>query len=388
MSRSIYSKKRLNLTNPLAFWRHFDGKERVFFYDPLSKKTILGAKRMKVFSASDSFQDYEYAFSARAFFDSVQDEKWTGFGNETIAFQYYFVQENDTGTLYFAGDAPEIKDAKINGRQHACLHHDPGYESWKTLFFLMRDAMASHEVEKVVISREVLIKCDSPVRVESVIKNLLEKNDSSFTFAWHKDGKTFLGSTPEILAQKKGDIITSYALAGTIPRSSLNDDLQKPRFLHDTKNLHEHQIVLDAIAGIMREYGKDVTIGETSVLTLKNLHHLITPIRSNAEASTLLEWVTRLHPTPAMGGHPADKALALIRKHESHERGLYAAPIGMMDKNGDGVFVVGIRSALVVGDTVYAYVGCGLVDESECDSEYMESTNKLKTIRESLIKER
>jgi menaquinone-specific isochorismate synthase len=378
----------LNLADPLAFWHHFDGEERVFFYNPLSEKMILGAKRLKAFAESDCFRDYDYVFSTKTFFDSVRDEKWTGFGNETVAFQYYFVREKGIGTLYTMGDIPQVKDAETDGCRHVCIHRDDGYENWKTLFSLMRDAMAAREVEKVVISREVPIKCDSPVRTGSVIKNLLEKNGNSFTFAYYKDGKTFLGSTPEILALKKGGTVISYALAGTMPRDSRDDGLQKVRLLHDEKNLREHKIVLDTIAGVMEKYGQGVTIGMTSVMTLRNLHHLQTPVSCDAGSGTLEEWAAHLHPTPALGGYPVKKAMALIRKHESHERGLYAAPIGMMKGNGNGVFVVGIRSALIIEDTVYAYAGCGLIDKSECDSEYVESTNKLKTIWESLIADR
>jgi len=39
---------------------------------------------------------------------------------------------------------------------------------------------------------------------------------------------------------------------------------------------------------------------------------------------------------------------------------------------------------LIEKNIVYAYSGCGIVDKSNCKSEYIETTNKLKTIIESL----
>lgn len=84
----IYKKKQIKLNNPLSFWNHFNNEERFLFYNPLNKEFILGAKRLKTFSIGESSKDYLYTFSSMTFFDSTKDEKWAGFGNETIAFEY------------------------------------------------------------------------------------------------------------------------------------------------------------------------------------------------------------------------------------------------------------------------------------------------------------
>ena len=85
-----------------------------------------------------------------------------------------------------------------------------------------------------------------------------------------------------------------------------------------------------------------------------------------------------------MGGKPKDKAIELIAKYETHDRGLFASPIGIIDEKGDGIFVVGIRSALIEENKVYAYAGCGIVEQSDCRKEYEEINTKLHTILEAL----
>lgn len=85
-----------------------------------------------------------------------------------------------------------------------------------------------------------------------------------------------------------------------------------------------------------------------------------------------------------MGGEPREKAINLIKQYEPYDRGWYAAPIGIVDQNGDGVFVVGIRSALIKENKVYAYAGCGIVEQSDCREEYEETSNKFRTIMECL----
>lgn len=379
-----YQEKQIKLDNPLSFLKHFKNEECFLFYNPLKKEFIIGAKRLKTLSIEESSKDYLYTFSSMTFFDSIKDEKWAGIGNETIAFEYYFVQKDGKQTLYYLKDLVEIENAEVKICKHSYKYAAEDYEDWKQLFHSVNNSISTQEVNKVVISREVKIECDTLINVESVLQNLLEKNPNSFVFAYSKEGKTFLGATPEILVQKEKDNILSYALAGTILRADKNDELQKNMLLDDAKNRHEHQIVIDSIVDVMEKFTSEVIVDETRILTLKNLHHLHSGIHVKDKSSTLLEWVMRLHPTPALGGSPVSKALELIRRYEKHERGLYAAPIGIINENGDGIFVAGIRSALIRENVAFAYTGCGIVDKSNCEIEYIETKNKLRTIIESL----
>nr|WP_252894111.1 chorismate-binding protein [Veillonella denticariosi] len=43
-----------------------------------------------------------------------------------------------------------------------------------------------------------------------------------------------------------------------------------------------------------------------------------------------------------------------------------------------------IRSALVIGNALYAYAGCGVVGDSDADAEYEETNNKMRTILDAL----
>lgn len=58
--------------------------------------------------------------------------------------------------------------------------------------------------------------------------------------------------------------------------------------------------------------------------------------------ATILDLVKQLHPTPALGGEPRDKALQFIVEKEPFDRGWYAGPIGWLDANFDGEFAVAI----------------------------------------------
>jgi isochorismate synthase EntC len=122
-----------------------------------------------------------------------------------------------------------------------------------------------------------------------------------------------------------------------------------------------------------------MTDTEPRVQQLANVQHLLTPIRGHVAAGgCVLDVVEHLHPTPAVGGFPKQRALEVIRDCERLDRGWYAGPIGWVDAQGEGEFVVGIRSALVRGTTATLFAGCGIVADSEPAAEYAESGWKLR----------
>lgn len=386
----LYQQKELHLKDALSFWQSFKHEERVFFYNPLEQKLIIGARRLKALHEGASYLQFPYVFSARTFFPTVKEQKWAGLGNETIAFANYLIVMDGKQILYSYKDCllgcDNIQEQETTSRSHVYEMVTDDYGDWQELFNNVQREIMLGKVKKVVISREMKIACNTSVSVESVLKNLLQKNPNSFVFAYYKEGKTFIGATPEVLVCKEKEQVISHALAGTILRSEPGqDEKQKNLLLNDPKNRHEHQVVLDYITSVMKRFSDEVIVGETTTLTLKNLHHLKTCIKAKSDKnSSLQDWVERLHPTPALGGYPVREALEIISRYETHERGLYAAPIGMINEHGDGIFVVGIRSALIDKNMVYAYAGCGIVEKSECAQEYLESNNKMKSVLESL----
>merc|ERR1740130_2622189 len=84
-----------------------------------------------------------------------------------------------------------------------------------------------------------------------------------------------------------------------------------------------------------------------------------------------------LHPTPAVCGTPREAARATLARLEPFDRGYYAGPLGHISSEGCE-FCVGIRSALVHGDTVSLYAGAGLVEGSVARHELDETQAKMK----------
>ena len=378
-----YNKEPLKLNSPVSFWMNFPNEERVFWVDRQSGRIVVGAKRLATVKDDDDRHNYAYVFYGDTFFDTVKDPKWSNMGHEMIAFTHYYIVENGESFYLHAGESVPIEDFEVPRVRHNFKETSDDKAAWDSLMKAIAEGISSGEMTKVVSSREVEFTSETPYNVASILANLVDNNPNCFIFGYEKDGRTFVGASPEILVRHRGSEILSYALAGTAPKDGPNAWTEE-QLLTNTKNIIEHNIVRDRIVNTMKQITLHVTVGETGIMELSHLYHLRTIITAKDSTKSLVEWAKLLHPTPALGGEPREKALALLQEYESHERGMYAAPFGFMKDMGDGIVVVAIRSALIMDNVLYAYAGCGVVADSDADEEYAETNNKMRTILDAL----
>ena len=378
-----YNKEPLKLNSPVSFWMNFPNEERVFWVDRQSDRIVVGAKRLATVKDDDDRHNYAYVFYGDTFFDTVKDPKWSNMGHEMIAFTHYYIVENGESFYLHAGESVPIENYEVPRVRHNYKETSDDKADWNRLMNAIADGISRGEMTKVVSSREVEFTSETPYNVASILANLVDNNPNCFIFGYEKDGRTFVGASPEILVRHRGSEILSYALAGTAPKDGPNAWTEE-QLLTNTKNIIEHNIVRNRIVNTMKQITPDVTVGETGIMELSHLYHLRTIITAKDSTKSLVEWAKLLHPTPALGGEPREKALALLQKYEAHERGMYAAPFGFMKDMGDGIVVVAIRSALIMDNVLYAYAGCGVVADSDADEEYAETNNKMRTILDAL----
>lgn len=193
---------------------------------------------------------------------------------------------------------------------------------------------------------------------------------------------------PERLVRIRAGEALTHALAGTIARGGdAQEDARLGQALLDSaKDRHEHQLVVEAIRTALEPFSEALEIPDAPGLKrLARVQHLNTPIRARlADAGGILRLLQALHPTPAVGGYPRSAALDYIRQHEGMDRGWYAAPLGWLDGEGNGDFLVALRSALLTPGRGYLFAGCGLVGDSEPSHEYRETCLKLSAMRDAL----
>lgn len=244
------------------------------------------------------------------------------------------------------------------------------------------------EVEKVVLAREIKLHFNNPIEVDAVLARLKEEQPMSYLFAIEYENSCFIGASPERLIKKKNEEFLTTCLAGSIRRGKTpsEDEQLANELLTDRKNLHEHDVVVQMIKHAMKESCTSISSpSHPDILKMRDIQHLYTPVKGKAkEDVSLLTVVDRLHPTPALGGQPKQKAYEIIRELEILDRGWYGSPVGWLDTKDNGEFAVAIRSGLVNGKNASLFAGCGIVGDSEPESEYKETMIKFRPMLSAL----
>ena len=266
---------------------------------------------------------------------------------------------------------------KVSG-QKIVAEKEIAPNEWKQSVQDAVDAIKRGEAKKIVLAREMRVQLNQRANIAWMLHRLMETQPNSYVFAFEKeDDNCFIGATPERLVQVEGDELLSTCLAGTAPRGKTEaEDKQIAQdLLEDPKNREEHHYVVQMIRDSIEDDCETVHIpNEPTVWTLRNLHHLFTPVTATLKANrSIFNTVEKLHPTPALGGLPKEAALTYIREHERLDRGWYGAPVGWVDSNHNGEFAVAIRSGLVQGEEISLFAGCGVMRDSDPQMEYEET---------------
>ncbi|MDQ0220255.1 isochorismate synthase [Peribacillus cavernae] len=275
-----------------------------------------------------------------------------------------------------------------NGHHEIIEQREIAPEHWKYTVANTIEEIKGTDLKKLVLAREMRLIFNHSVLSEQVLQKLAVEQQTSFVFSLETGSDCFIGASPERLIKKTGNEMFSTCLAGSIARGKTKqeDDRLGYELLHDQKNLVEHQYVVSMIGEAMKSVCSSVNIPKAPAL-MKNRHiqHLYTPVKGMCNRFvSIFEMIEKLHPTPALGGLPKEKAVRRIREVEQLERGFYSGPIGWTDSYGNGEFAVAIRSALLQGKEASLFAGCGIVEDSTPEGEYNETSIKFKPMLSAL----
>jgi menaquinone-specific isochorismate synthase len=256
----------------------------------------------------------------------------------------------------------------------------PTLTQWKERLTHYLTSIKNEELHKIVCARRTRLIFENTLNPFFLLKKLKDKahNATVFLFQWNKES-TFLGATPEKLYQRKKDLIRSDMMAATRPRSSdeREDASLKQELLSDPKERREFNsvkdFILSSLAPLCTSFDKEQ---QDRIVTTTTVHHLFNSFSGKLKPGTSdRTLINLLHPTPAVGGYPQEKAMRLLRE-EPFCRGYYAAPIGWISPE-EADISVGIRSALLQNRELHLFAGTGIVEGSNPDREWEELEYKI-----------
>lgn len=284
------------------------------------------------------------------------------------------------------GDTTELKSF-TSRIPNDCVDQLP-YPEWEDLISRIHGAIKGGAFEKLVAARIAKVRLPA-IRDDLEVVSRLRAETGCTRFCFRRDHATFLGATPECLFTKKGDSLETQALAGTTMSTGSmfpEQSMQSRRLLASQKDALEHAHVVREITHALETLGAEVDAPATPTLQkIRDIIHLSTPITANlSKAIAAPELLSALHPTPAVGGVPTKDAAKWIVANEAQPRGWYTGAVGWLAHNGDSVFMVAIRCALLRSTEAAVFTGAGIVADSDPGAEYRETQLKQRPMLRAL----
>jgi len=351
--------------------------------------------------------------------DFVPDYAWFGFNPAHFILPHYQLVQHDEetwltiNTLLAADEDPVANEAQLREALQHCysdllafsrsvepaarstaktkhtVTYPMPYATWAQMIERAKDQFHNGSLQKVVLARVCEVQLPQLVDLVGALTYLQRRYAECYTFLFEpQPHHAFFGATPELLIETQGKQFTTMGLAGSAKRGATPEEDARlaDALLNSAKDRYEHALVVAAMQQRLESLTDALAIPDApGIYTLSNIHHLYTPIHGALrEANGVLPLVEALHPTPALGGSPRDRALAFISAAETVTRGWYAAPVGWIDYKLDGAFGVAIRSAIAQRQRAWLYAGAGIVADSEPQKEWEETGWKFRPIQEAL----
>lgn len=324
----------------------------------------------------------------------------------------YFISANNYGsvplnTRIHESDIPSWINTDIQGQEKATkklsglfknevpkqsrfeINKGDNKEHFKELVKEGIKAIQLGKVEKVVPSRTLTIPLSEDFDVAESLFSMLAAYPNSFVNFFHipKIG-SWIGASPEILIETKGDHFYTMSLAGTQPAFGENP-LKTAAWTQ--KEIEEQALVsryiVDCFKKIrLREYEE---YGPKTILA-GTLLHLRSIFKVDMEAtkfpqlgSVMLEL---LHPTSAVCGMPRKEAHDFLQAYEDLDRSFFAGFIGPVNINNESSIYVNLRTASLYSESAILYAGAGVTEDSDPDKEWEETELKCQIIGKFLQK--
>lgn len=244
-------------------------------------------------------------------------------------------------------------------------------------------AIEAGTLEKIVAARTKMIPLPTEFDLGKTLAKILSSYPHSFVNFFHLPGiGTWMGASPEVLIETKGDYFYTMSLAGTQPAQGDNP-LKSAAWTQ--KEIEEQALVsryiVDCFKTIrLREYEEH---GPKTVLA-GNLLHLRSDFRVNTQTTGFSNlgsvMLGLLHPTSAVCGMPRKEALNFLKTEEGWDRNFYAGFLGPVGIEQETSIYVNLRTACLGKEHALLYAGAGVTEDSVPEKEWEETELKCQVI--------
>lgn len=223
-----------------------------------------------------------------------------------------------------------------------------------------------------------------------VYARLREANPAPFSALLDLGGQQIISSSPERLAQVRGDQINTRPIAGTHPRSTdpQEDAALKVRLLETAKERAEHIMLVDLERNDLGRIAVpgSVEVNELmAVATYAFVHHIESNVRARLLPGLNAADILRaLFPGGTITGCPKVRCMQIIRELEDRPRHAYTGSLGYINRDGSLDLNILIRTFMKNNQHLYFRAGAGIVADSDPARELQETRHKARGLLRAL----
>jgi len=215
---------------------------------------------------------------------------------------------------------------------------------------------------------------------------------SPFSVFYRIGDKYLISSSPERFLKKTGQRVISQPIKGTSPRyfDEEKDENSKKMLAANPKERAENMMIVDLVRNDLSRTAKpqSVKVEELcGIYSFPQVHQMISTVSSELrEDMDFIHLLKTTFPMGSMTGAPKIKAMELIEKYETTQRGIYSGAVGYITPEGNFDFNVIIRSLVYnkENDYISFITGGAITSQSTALQEYEECMLKAKGIIEAL----
>ncbi len=217
-------------------------------------------------------------------------------------------------------------------------------------------------------------------------EKLEQYNSAPFSGFIRLEDCAILSVSPERFLELKDNTIETKPIKGTRPRSEeAQIDAQYANDLANAeKDQAENLMIVDLLRNDIGRVAKPGTVHVPKLFDIESfpaVHHLVSTIRADLdEQYNAADLLRACFPGGSITGAPKVRAMQIIEELEPHRRSAYCGSIGYISRHGRMDTSITIRTLVAENQTLYAWAGGGVVADSDCQSEYQETLDKLSRI--------
>jgi len=196
---------------------------------------------------------------------------------------------------------------------------------------------------------------------------------------------SIISCSPENLINKKGSLISTKPIAGTLRKTKkINKRKALNFFRNNLKETKEHNMIVDMERNDLSRICVHGTVKlkkEKTVEEYKDLYHYVSLISGKLRKKIEnIDIIKAMMPGGSVIGCPKISTLNLLNNQEKENRNIYTGSFGFIKFNGDMRFNIIIRSILNYKNISEISVASGVVIDSNAKHEFNENFIKAKAL--------